>query len=98
MTQPKNPVTHGYIEFGIGNPTLISSEIEYPDGSEERFPGIIRMRVISVYWRLWVNHNRYSWSTRAGFQHKLKPRKAFKLLLGLMGEASPGLTDPSTLR
>ncbi len=28
-----------YTEIGIGNPTLINTEIEYPDGTEIRRPG-----------------------------------------------------------
>lgn len=75
-----------HTEIGIGNATFINTELEYPDGSETRQPGFIKFdKFHSVYIRIWIRKTAVSVDTRLHVMVKHKPRKAFKLLLGLSG-------------
>lgn len=81
---------YGYTEIGIGNPTFINTEIEYPDGTETRQPGFVKFeKTKSLYMRLWVGKKVYSLSSNEGFTTRQKNRKAFKLLLGVWGIVLP---------
>ena len=74
-----------YVEFGVGNPTIISTEIEYPDGSETRFAGARwPERITGCYLRLWIGYVVIvvRWQ---GMHIAAKRRPAFKLLLGIAG-------------
>ena len=74
-----------YVEFGIGNPTVISTEIEYPDGSEARFAGARwPQRITSIYLRCWIGYAVIV-VRRGGVQFAAKRRPAFKLLVGVAG-------------
>ena len=76
---------HHYVEFGIGNPTLISTEIEYADGSETRFAGARwPRRITSIYLRCWIGYAVIV-VRRGGVQVAAKRRPAFKLLVGVAG-------------
>lgn len=78
-----------FTEIGLGNPTFINTEIEHPNGHEERRPGFMPMkRLKSLYLRLWLGKTVYSADIRRGFKRTRKPRKAFKLLFGIHGESA----------
>lgn len=73
-----------YIEFGIGNRWLVRTETEFADGSETERKGIEwPVRPESVYVRLWIGRQVYILSTKGGFSRKIKPRRTFKLILGV---------------
>ena len=74
-----------YSEIGYGNPSLISSEIEYSDGSELRLPGFKKMHIEGVYFRLWFRNSVFILSSRDGFKIQLKNKKKLKILFGLQG-------------
>lgn len=83
MTQE---VTAKYVEIGIGNPSMINSEWEYADGTEQRFKGIRRpFKITEVYLRCWFGTSMFVISSKEGFKKKTKTRKAFKVLLGFGG-------------
>lgn len=75
-----------FTEIGIGNPTVINTEIEYADGTETRQPGFVKFRKLkTVYLRLWLGQKVYVLSTNQGFSTKRKNHNAFKLLFGISG-------------
>ena len=74
-----------YTELGIGNPSFVSTEIEYPDGTEERVVGFRKMQVENLYFRIWIGYNVYIFPSRSGFNKKIKNRKDFKILVGVEG-------------
>ncbi len=80
-----------FAEFGIdpdNNRFLIgaSTEIEYPDGTEERFHGIKRLDVRELYFRIWFM--RYEFSLGTGeMEICRRDRRNFKALIGLAGYA-----------
>lgn len=72
-----------YCEFGYGNDTIISTEIE--DGDiEYRVGKVIIHRVIDVYIRCWIGEWVYSFSFKSGFKVRYKGRRKVKLLFGIM--------------
>jgi|GEM_PF-686193 hypothetical protein len=74
-----------FIEWGIGNDWLLSSEIEYSDGSEERVRGLVwPEHVVAPYLRVWIGYVVMGIG-RQGVFFTPKRRWAFKLLLGLEG-------------
>ncbi len=78
-----------YTEIGFGNETFISTEIEYPDGSETRQRGFLRcMKVNGVYARLWLGKKVFILSSREGFVSQRKNRSAFKALIGISGDVT----------
>lgn len=76
-----------FTEVGIGNPTFVSTEIEYVDGREERVPGTVPMKREGFYVRLWIGTSHYAWDTKDGYAFKRRNRKAFKFLFGWYGDA-----------
>ena len=74
-----------YTEIGIGNPTFISTEIEYPDGTEKRFPGFKKMKIIDLYFRVWIGRKVFIISIKDGFKTQTKDRTNFKVLIGAQG-------------
>ena len=75
-----------FTEIGIGNPTFINTETEYPNGKEIRTPGFIRMKVIGLYFRLWIKRKVIIISSVEGFKIQEKNRNNFKLLFGIIGK------------
>ncbi|MBA2937124.1 DUF3977 family protein [Paenibacillus sp. CGMCC 1.16610] len=73
-----------YIEVGIGNTWIVRTETELADGSEVEQKGIIKPIIFySIYLRLWIGKTVYIWDSKQGFKKMVKPRKAFKVILGL---------------
>ncbi|OPH47769.1 hypothetical protein BC351_39760 [Paenibacillus ferrarius] len=73
-----------YIEVGIGNTWIVRTETELEDGSEVEQKGIIKPIIFySFYLRLWIGKTVFIWDSKQGFKKMSKPRKAFKLILGL---------------
>lgn len=74
-----------FIEWGIGNDWLLSTEIEYSDGSEERIRGLRWPRyLVAPYLRVWIGYVVMGIG-RQGVFVTTKRRWAFKLLVGLEG-------------
>ena len=71
-----------YSEIGIGNPTLISTEFEYPDGTETRHQGFHIKAISEIYIRIWLKRTVLILSTQEGVKIKFKNYRAFKLILG----------------
>lgn len=63
----------------------VSSEIEYKDGSEVRQSGFIKMKLDSIYIRLWVFKNVFAISRKQGIKIKKKNKNNFKFVFGLEG-------------
>lgn len=81
----QNKRKHYFIELGIGNDWLLSTEIEYSDGSEERIRGLIWPRqLVAPYLRVWIGYVVMGIGSQ-GLFFTAKRRWAFKLLLGLEG-------------
>jgi len=75
-----------YTEIGFGNPSFLSTEIEWPDGHEKRIAGRISgWRVQSAYIRVWVGKIMLVLDIPKGIRLKQKNRNKFKFLLGLSG-------------
>ena len=78
-----------FTEFGIdmdNNKFLlgVSTEIEYPNGTEERFSRILRFDVREFYFRIWLM--RYEFSLGTGeVELCRRNRKNFKVLIGFAG-------------
>ena len=81
----KNGKLKIYTEIGLGNPTIINTEIEYPDGTEVRIPGFRKMHINDFYFRLWIGLKVYIISTKDGFKTQIKNRSDFKILFGIQG-------------
>jgi hypothetical protein len=76
--------TH-YIEFGYGNRAWLSTEIEYPNDTEVRLPGIVWPEHIqSGYLRFWIGYVVIGLRL-SGINVAPKRRWAFKILAGLQG-------------
>ena len=75
-----------FTEIGIGNPTFINTEKEFPDGKEIRNPGFVKMKIIGLYFRLWIRKKVFIISSKEGFKIQTKNRNKFKLLLGIIGK------------
>lgn len=74
-----------FAEFGIGNETIFSTEIEEGE-IEYRIPRfIVPKKVIGYYLRFWIMRSVYILSTNSGLEIIKKDRKKFKLLLGISG-------------
>ena len=75
-----------YTEIGFGNPSFISTEIEWPDGFEKRINGRISgWKVKSAYIRLWLGKWMFIIDIPQGLKFKSKKKYSFKILLGLSG-------------
>lgn len=77
-----------FVEFGIGNRWLVRTEFEQEDGTEYERRGIHwPRRVISLYVRIWVGKCVFILDTSEGVRFYRKPRKTFKLVIGIQGTA-----------
>ena len=75
-----------YTEIGFGNPSFISTEIEWPDGFEKRISGRISgWKVHSAYIRIWVGKIMLVLDLPQGLKIRKKEYNSFKFLLGLSG-------------
>lgn len=73
-----------YIEAGIGNTWIVRTETEFGDGSEIEQKGIIKPILFhSIYLRMWIGKTVFILDSKEGLIKRTKPRRAFKLLLGL---------------
>ncbi len=74
-----------FAEVGVGNETFFSTEIE--EGEREyRIPKFIKPgHVNDVYLRIWIGTRVIILSMRDGLKFTIKPRRAFKVLIGLGG-------------
>jgi len=74
-----------FVEFGFGNRSFISSEIENSD-EEYRISGFIKpKRFNEIYLRFWICKKVFILSSRDGFKVTKKKRNKLKLLFGLGG-------------
>lgn len=76
-----------FTELGYGNSSLISTEIELPDGCAYRQASFVSMRVEGVYLRIWLGTRGFILSSRIGLKILKKDRKSFKMLVGIHGYA-----------
>lgn len=74
-----------YTEIGIGNDTFINTETEYPDGSETRASGFVKMKLTEVYIRIWLGKKVFILSSKDGFKIQTKGKAKLKVLLGFAG-------------
>jgi len=74
-----------FAEFGYGNSTLCSSEIE--KGSlEHRVKGfLIPPKITGIYIRVWIGKRVYAISSNRFFNTQRKDRVKFKFIFGLEG-------------
>ena len=75
-----------FTEIGFGNPTFINTETEFPDGKEIRNPGLVKMKIIGLYFRLWIKRKVFIISSKEGFKIQTKNKNRFKLLFGIIGK------------
>ena len=68
-------------KFGLG----VSTEVEHPDGSEDRRPGFKKMHISSIYMRIWMFKKVLILSSSNFIELKSKPRNNFKIIIGLSG-------------
>jgi len=75
-----------FAEIGIGNKTLLSTEIE--EGEKEyRIKGfILPEKIKSIYFRFWLFKKVFIISYPNGLEIKNKDRNKFKILFGVAGE------------
>ena len=71
-----------FAEIGLGNDTLISTEIE-SEISEYRLDKLIIKRVVGVYFRIWVGWKVVVVGLPFEFKVVEKNKRAFKLLFGI---------------
>jgi len=72
-----------FTEIGWGNPTFLSTETEFPDGTEVRCPGLVFSDPISeVYIRYWVGKRVFIASSKNGLKVQKKTKRKFKVILG----------------
>jgi len=74
-----------FTELGYGNSSLVSTEIELPDGREYRQASFVSMRVEGVYIRIWVGNRGCILSSLNGLRIFRKDRKKIKVLIGIQG-------------
>lgn len=74
-----------FVELGFGNRRWLESEVEFDNGRERRVAGCLPLRVREIYLRCWLGHRVWVLSSRSSLNSRRKPRRAFKLLLGLGG-------------
>lgn len=73
-----------FVEIGIGNRWLVRTEFEKDDGTEYERRGIHwPSRVTSLYVRLWIGRRVVILDTSKGVRLYRKPRRKFKLVLGI---------------
>jgi hypothetical protein len=71
-----------FTEFGIGNGSFASTEIEFADGTEKRFnSSCFFTDFCHPYIRIWIG-TRVVVIDSSGVAIKIKPRSAFKILIG----------------
>ena len=83
-----------FTELGYGNSSLVSTEIELPDGRAYRQSSFVRMRVEGVYLRVWVGTSGVILSSKNGLKFLRKARNEFKILVGIHGQSE----SPETMK
>ena len=74
-----------FAEFGIGNSTIFSTEIE-KGNLEHRVKGfIIPPKIQGFYIRIWLGKRVYAISTNRFFNTQYKGKNRFKLIFGIEG-------------
>lgn len=73
-----------YAEIGYGNPTFLSTEIEYQNGTECRVPGFRISHITEIYLRVWIGKKVFVLS-KSGVSVKFKSVRRFKIVLGFQG-------------
>ena len=68
-----------YVEFGFGNPTFISSELE----DESRIASRVAGHVVSCYLRFWIGNLVLILDSKEGVKTTRKSAKKCKVLFGL---------------
>ena len=74
-----------FTEIGFGNDTFVNTETEYPDGSEERQKGVVKMNLKAIYFRIWLGNKVFILASNEGFKLTQKSKKRFKVLFVLEG-------------
>ena len=75
-----------YSEFGFGNNSFLSSEIE-KDSKEHRIKKFIcPPKLEGIYLRIWIFHYTFALSTNRFFNYQKKSKRKFKLLFGIEGK------------
>ncbi len=76
-----------FTEIGWGNPSFISTEIEYPNGSEIRQRGFVKFKKMNaLYARCWIGKKVFVIDSEQGFNIRQKNRRTFKFVFGVSGE------------
>jgi hypothetical protein len=68
-----------YTEFGYGNDSMMSTELE----DEMRIRGIISGKINSIYLRVWVNKKVFIIDSKEGIKIQYKNKKCFKVIIGV---------------
>jgi len=72
-----------YVELGVGNRWLLSTEREFSDSSEVRVPGVdVKGKCRGVYLRIWLG-KRVVIVEKRGVSIKSKDRSAVKFVIGV---------------
>ena len=75
-----------FAEFGYGNDSFLSTEIEEGD-KEYRIPKfILPKKIFSLYFRFWIFKKVLIISTNHGFEIKNKDKNKLKIIFGVSGE------------
>ena len=74
-----------FSEFGIGNKTICSTEIELKKREKRVAKFIIPPKIEGFYIRVWIGKVAFAISTNRLFNYTKKGRVKFKLILGIEG-------------
>ena len=74
-----------FSEFGIGNNSLCSTEIESGKREKRVAKFIIPPKIKGLYIRVWLGKIAFAISTNRLFNYKVKNKIKFKILLGIEG-------------
>ena len=73
-----------YAEWGVGNPTFLSTEVEEANGTEFRVKGFfVTGNILSVYVRSQIGYCVLIVESVEGTKWGIKPYCAFKFLFGI---------------
>jgi hypothetical protein len=74
-----------FIEFGIGNTWIISTESELEDGTEYEEKGIKGpIKFYSLYLRIWIGKTVIIADIKEGIKRQKKSRNKFKVIFGIV--------------
>lgn len=71
-----------YSEFGYGNESIFSVEVE-DIGSEYRMKGVVIKKVVSIYVRVWVGNKTLILDSKEGIKVGYKSKRCVKVLFGI---------------